>query len=143
MTAGCFFAEIRKIDELIVGKKADKEMLLDMATKITAGMDGMPHGTEVADKVGNISAKIADLSEEIDALERRREVLLKILETLPPEEYGALHRHYIRGMTWEEVAEDMNVGVATAYRYRKSGMAMLELLTELPSAKCTLNNSVK
>lgn len=132
MKAGCFFAELRKIDELIVGKKADKERLLDMATKITAGMDGMPHGTDVADKVGNIAAKIADISEDIDALERRRDVLLKMLESLPPDEYGALHRHYIRGMPWEEVAEDMNISRTTVYRYRTSGLAMLELLTELP-----------
>lgn len=136
MTAQMFFAEIRKIDELIVGKKADKEMLMDMATKITAGMDGMPHGTDVADKVGNISAKIADLSSEIDALNARRDELIKVLESLPPDEYGALHRHYIRGMTWEEVAEDMNVSIATAYRYRKSGLAMLEQ----KDVKCIHNN---
>lgn len=126
MTAEWFFNQIRKIDELIVGKKADREMLMDMATKITAGMDGMPHGTDVADKVGNIAAKLATLSSEIDALEERRERLMAVLESLPPDEYGALHRHYIRGMTWEEVAEDMNVSIATAYRYRKSGLEMLE-----------------
>ena len=132
MTAQWLFEQIRKIDEFIVGKKADREMLMDMATKITAGMDGMPHGSDVTDKVGNIAAKLATLSSEIDALEERRERLMAVLESLPPDEYGALHRHYIRGMTWEEVAEDMNIGVATAYRYRKSGLKLVELLTELP-----------
>lgn len=132
MTAAAFFEEIRKLDEMIIAKKADWEALLDMGTKITAASDGMPQGTEVADKVGNISAKMADLSKEIDILEDRRDSLLKVLESLPPDEYGALHRHYIRGMTWEEVAEDMNVSVATAYRYRRSGLELLELLTELP-----------
>jgi RNA polymerase sigma factor (sigma-70 family) len=126
MTAEWLFNQIYKIDELIVAKKAEREMLMDAATKITAGMDGMPHGTDVADKVGNISAKIADLTGEIDRLHERRDELMAVLESLPPDEYGALHRHYIRGMTWEEVAEDMNVSVATAYRYRKSGLAMLE-----------------
>lgn len=126
MTAEWLFNQIYKIDELIVAKKAEREMLMDAATKITAGMDGMPHGTDVADKVGNISAKIADLTGEIDRLHERRDELMAVLESLPPDEYGALHRHYIRGMTWEEVAEDMNVGVATAYRYRKSGLAMLD-----------------
>lgn len=126
VVAEWFFEQIRKIDELIVGKKADRELLMDMATKITAGMDGMPHGTDVADKVGNIASKMAALSSEIDALEERREKFMAVLESLPPDEYGALHRHYIRGMTWEEVAEDMNVSIATAYRYRKSGLDMLE-----------------
>lgn len=126
VTAEWFFEQIRKIDELIVGKKADKEMLMDMATKITAGMDGMPHGTDVTDKVGNIAAKMAALSSEIDALEERRDKFMAVLESLPPDEYGALHRHYIRGMTWEEVAEDMNIGRTTVYRYRNSGLAMLE-----------------
>lgn len=131
MTAEWFFEQIRKIDELIVGKKADKEMLMDMATKITAGMDGMPHGSDVTDKVGNIAAKMAALSSEIDALEERRDKFMAVLESLPPDEYGALHRHYIRGMTWEEVAEDMNVSIATAYRYRKSGLELLEQKCEV------------
>ena len=126
MTAEWFFEQIRKLEELIVAKKADWEMLLAMGTKITAGMDGMPHGSDVADKIGNISAKMADLSSEISLLEERRDKLLKVLEELPPDEYGALHRHYIRGMTWEEVAEDMNISIATAYRYRRSGLELLE-----------------
>ena len=120
------FARLRKIDEMITAKKAERGMLMDMAMKITAGMDGMPHGTGVADKVGNISAKIADLANEIGALEDERDKLLNALESLPPDEYGALHRHYIRGMPWEEVAEDMGVSVATAYRYRRSGLDLLE-----------------
>lgn len=126
MTAKWLFEQIRKLDELIVAKKADWEMLLAMGTKITAAADGMPHGSDVTDKVGNIAAKMAALSSEIDALEERRDKLLGVLEELPPDEYGALHRHYIRGMTWEEVAADMNVSVATAYRYRKSGLDLLE-----------------
>ena len=126
MTAEWLFNQIYKIDELIVAKKAEREMLMDAATKITAGMDGMPHGTDVADKVGNISAKIADLTGEIDRLHERRDELMAVLESLPPDEYGALHRHYIRGMTWEQVAEDMNIGRTTVYRYRNSGLAMLE-----------------
>jgi RNA polymerase sigma factor (sigma-70 family) len=126
MTAEWLFNQIYKIDELIVAKKAERVMLMDAATKITAGMDGMPHGTDVADKVGNISAKIADLTGEIDRLHERRDELMAVLESLPPDEYGALHRHYIRGMTWEEVAEDMHIGRTTVYRYRNSGLAMLE-----------------
>lgn len=119
------FEEIAKIDELRLGKKADWEMYMDMATKITAGMDGMPHGSDVTDKVGNIAVKLATLSGEMDALEERRNQLITILESLPPDEYGALHRHYIRGMTWEVAAEDMGVSPATVYRYRKSGLKRL------------------
>lgn len=126
MSGERLFEEIAKINELVVGKKADKEMLMDIATRITAGMDGMPHGSDVTDKVGNIAAKLATLSSEIEALEQRRDKLMAILESLPPDEYGALHRHYIRGMTWEEVAEDMNISRTTVYRYRNSGLAMLE-----------------
>lgn len=126
MTAEWFFEQIRKLEEMIVAKKSEWERLLAMGTKITAAADGMPHGSDVADKIGNISAKMADLSSEISLLEERRDGLLKLLEELPPDEYGALHRHYIRGMTWEEVADDMNISIATAYRYRKSGLALLE-----------------
>lgn len=126
MTMTSIFDEIHKLDELIYANNAEKEMLLDMATKTTAAMDGMPHGTEVADKVGNIAAKLADVTSEGDLLAERREYLLNVLKSLPADEYGALYRHYILGMTWEEVAEDMNVSVSTAKRRGKAGLAMLE-----------------
>jgi RNA polymerase sigma factor (sigma-70 family) len=120
------FEEIAKIDELLVGKKAEWEEKMDMATKITAGMDGMPHGSDVTDKVANIGAEMAEISSEMDALKERRKQLIKLLESLPAKQYGALHRHYIRGMTWEEVAEDMNISVSTAKRYKNAGLEALE-----------------
>lgn len=120
------FEEIAKIDELLVGKKAEWEEKMDMATKITAGMDGMPHGSDVTDKVANIGAEMAEISSEMDALKERRKQLIKLLESLPAKQYGALHRHYIRGMTWEEVAEDMNISVSTAKRYKNAGLETLE-----------------
>lgn len=118
--------QIRKIDALVEGKNAERERFMDDATKMTADMDGMPHGSNVTDKVGKIAAEMATLSSEIDSLGERRKRLMAVLESLPANEYGALHRHYILGMKWEDVAEDMGVSRATVYRYRKSGLAMLE-----------------
>lgn len=120
------FEEIAKIDELLIGKKAEWEEKMDMATKITAGMDDMPHGSDVTDKVANIGVELAEISSEMDALNKRRKKLIKMLESLPADQYGALHRHYIRGMTWEQVAEDMNLSESTVKRRGKEGLEMLE-----------------
>jgi DNA-directed RNA polymerase specialized sigma24 family protein len=126
MTMASIFEEIHKLDELIYANNAEKGVLLDMATKITADMDGMPHGTAVADTGGNIAAKLADVTSEGDLLDERRQYLLDVLKSLPAEEYGALYRHYLQGMTWEDVAVSMNLSVSTVKRRRNSGLAMLE-----------------
>jgi DNA-directed RNA polymerase specialized sigma subunit len=120
------FEEIKKINELLVVVKLEKVRLLEMATKITAGMDGMPHGSGVTDKVGNGGAKLAQLSDEEDALEARRDKLLGMVKSLPADQCGVLYRYYIQGMTLEKVAEDMNISVSSAKRYKKAGLEMLE-----------------
>jgi DNA-directed RNA polymerase specialized sigma24 family protein len=114
----------------LVVVKLEKVRLLEMATKITAGMDGMPHSTEVTDKVGNIGAKMAQLSGEEDALEARRDKLIGMVKSLPADQCGVLYRYYIQGMTLEKVAEDMNISVSSAKRYKKAGLEMLEKMRE-------------
>lgn len=121
--------QVKKLDELINAKLAERTQLMDMATKITQEMTGMPHGGGVSDKVGNVAAKLADLAKETDDLVDRyvdhRNLVIEILEKLPPMEYGALHRHFIQYMTWEQVAEDMGKSYMQVWRYKRSGLKML------------------
>ena len=121
--------QVRKLDELINAKIAERDQLFAMATNITPNMDGMPHGSEVSDKVGNAAVRLADMAEEIDAqvdefIAKRAEVI-KAIEKLPPNQYGALHRYYIQYMSWEEVAEDMGKSFAQVMRYRRKGVKNL------------------
>lgn len=121
--------QVRKLDELINAKLNERDNLMDMATKITPVLSGMPHGGGVTDKVGNAAIMLADLAKDIDCLVDdyvdQKKAVVTALEKLPPLQYGALHRHYIRYMTWEEVAEDMGKSSMQVWRYRKKGLRNL------------------
>lgn len=121
--------QVKKLDELINAKLAERDQLWALATNITPEMTGMPHGGGVSDKVGNIAVKLADLAREtndlVDHFVDYKASVVATLEKLPPNEYGALHRHYIQYMTWEEVAADMGRCSVQVWRYRKKGLEML------------------
>lgn len=121
--------QVKKLDELIDAKLAERDQLWTLATKITPEMTGMPHGGGVSDKVGNIAAKLADLAQEtnevVDHFVDYKASVVAALEKLPAKEYGALHRHYIQYMTWEEVAADMGKSYMQVWRYRKKGLEIL------------------
>ena len=121
--------KVRKLDELIDAKITERDQLWALATKITPEMSDMPHGGGVSDRVGNVAAKLADLAKDTDDLVDRyvdhRDLVIKTLEKLPPMEYGALHRHFIQYMTWEEVAADMGKSYMQVWRYKKKGLETL------------------
>ena len=121
--------QVKKLDELIVAKEAERIQLWAMATKITPEMTGMPHGGGVTDKVGNIAVKLAQLAQETDAawdryIDQKAEVI-RTLEKLPANEYGVLHRKYIRYMTQEAIAQDMGYSTVQIWRIEQSALDML------------------
>jgi len=126
--------KVRKLDELIDAKIAERDQLWAMATKITPEMSDMPHGGGVSDKVGNISAKLADLARETNDLVDRyvdyKQMVISELEKLPAKEYGVLHRYYVQYMTWEQVAEDMGVCSMTVWRWWQKGLESLTNVVE-------------
>ena len=128
MTVDEFFGQIEMLEALVQAKMVDYDRLWAIATKTTPGMDGMPHGTNITDKVGGIGARLADLSREINALIDSKSELVKVMQKLPPNEYKALYRHYVLGMTWEAAAEDMYISPATIYRYREKGRENLKVI---------------
>ncbi len=121
--------QVRKLDELINAKLAERDQVMDLATGVSSEMDGMPHASGKSDKVGNAAVKLADLATEIDRLidmyvDFKRDVVAA-LEKLPANEYGVLHRYYIRYMTWEEIAQDMGYCTVQVWRYKVKGLKRL------------------
>ena len=121
---------VQKLDELIKAKEAEYNQLMTMATKITPEMTGMPHGGGVTDKVGNYAVKLAMVAQETNAawdryIDQKAEVI-RVLEQLPPKEYGVLHREYIRYMTQEAIAEDMGYSTVQIWRIKQSGLQLLQ-----------------
>lgn len=125
--------QVKKLDELINTKLAERQRLIEIATDISPKMpDGMPfsNGGTVSQKMQNAVVNLIECEHEIDRLidkyvDCKREVV-KVLEKLPGKYYGVLHRYYIQGMTLEQVAEDMNYGVRQISRIKKESLQKLE-----------------
>ena len=126
---------VKMLDELIAAKIAERDRLWAMATNMTANSDGMPHAKgNVSDPVGNGAVKLQTIAKEIDSLidtyiDRKQEII-KALEQLPPNEYGVLHRYYIRYMTLEQIAEDMGYCRQQIWRIKKNGLQIFENVLE-------------
>ena len=128
-----WLGQVRKLDELINAKLAERQRLIDIATDISAKpIDGMPYtntGT-VSQKMQNAVADLVDLESEINQMIDRyvdyKQEVIGVLEKLPSLQYGVLHRSYIRGMTNEQIAEDMDYSVRQILRIKKKSLQNLE-----------------
>ena len=136
-----WLSQIGKLNQLIDAKIAEREQIRMLATSAVGNLDGMPHAPGISDKVGNLAVKLVALEDEINDLvdlyvDRKQEVV-KMLERLPEREYGVMHRYYIRGMTWEQVAEDVGYCTTQVWRIRKAAeKLLLDMLKQENSERC-------
>lgn len=122
--------QVKTYDEHIMAKIAEREQLWTLATKTTGSIGFTPHGTEISDKVGNSVVRLAQLIDEtnaaIDRYIEHKQQVITALEQLPEKEYSVLHRLYIRYMTMDDVAKDMNYSVMQIWRYKVNGLKILK-----------------
>ena len=132
MDAERYLNQVKKLDELIDAKIAERGQVWAMATNVTSkNSNGMPFiKGAISDPVGNGAIKLCMLEQELDRLIDRyvdyKQEVVKVLETLPEKEYGVLHRYYIRYMTLEQIAEDMGYCERQISRIKKNGLQILE-----------------
>ena len=117
-----YLVKVRHLDELINAKIEERDQLMDLATKCTQNMDGMPRASGTSDKVGNAAVKMADMAKEIDDLidelmDLKREVNA-LLDKLDPAEQVLLRRLYLQGMSQVQVAKLMGVSTMTIWRWK-------------------------
>lgn len=137
MNAENWLNQVRKLDQLIDAKLAEKQRLVALATDISPRpMDGIPFSNTgtVPQKMQNAVIDLIELAKEIDQLvaqyiEKKQEIVA-VLEKLPEKEYSVLHRHYIRCMTWEQVAEDLGYSTVQVWRIKKRGLKNLEIILQ-------------
>lgn len=143
MSAEQYLIQVGKLDELINAKIAERDRLVALATNITASpMDGMPHsntGTvsqKMQDAVVNLIMVEQELTKLIDQYVEYKKQVVSTLEKLPANEYGVLHRFYIRYMTLEQIAEEMGYCKQQIWRIKKKGLNNLENVIECYHIKC-------
>lgn len=123
--------QIKKLDELIRAKEDDIAYVIERATKITASIDGMPHCGGKSDKVGDGAVKLADLhTEELSELKQQRQYIIDTIKLLPADEFGVLRREFVKGMTQEQIAYDMNYSTVQIWRIKKRALKMLGEILE-------------
>ena len=94
--------QLRRVQEM-------RQSFLDAARPGAQVLTGMPHSTEVRDKVGDLAVEIADLTTEAERIqiliaEKEPEVITFIASV--PDYYvrTILHLRFLRGLTWKETA---------------------------------------
>lgn len=137
MNAERYLNQVRKLDQLIDAKIAERDRLNEIATDISLSpMDRMPHSNTrmVSRKMENAIINLVMLEQELNKLIDKyvdyKQEVVKLLETLPEKEYGVLHRYYIRHMTLEQIAEDMGYCRQQIWRLKKKGLQNLENVIE-------------
>lgn len=124
--------DVKKLDDMIDAKLIERDRLMTIATNMTPKYDAIPVGNTgtVSRKVENAAIKLAMLSDQIDKLIdqyiNHKQEVISVLEKLPTTEYGVMHRHYIRHMTWNEIAEDMCYSPVQIWRIHKKALKKLE-----------------
>lgn len=112
MDAREYLQQIAKDDKLIQNKCVEVYQLRCLATSVTAPMGTEPVQTSgVSDKVGNITAKIVDLEAEINRMIDKfiddKQERIKVIEQVnEPLQYNILHKHYVQGMRFRDIAEE-------------------------------------
>ena len=125
---------LKRLDELIDAKIAEKERVRALMVNTVGSLDEMPHAPGITDKVGNLTVKLITLEEELDALIDKyvddKAEIVNAIEQLPDREFGVLHRYYIRRMTLEQAAEDMGYCTMQIWRIKENGLNILQDVME-------------
>lgn len=145
MNAYEYLEQVRKADARIDAKQAEEKELWLLATSMSQANDGMPHGSGVSDKVGNIVAKIVEVqqrtAEEIDRYIDIKDDVIRHIEMLPPKQYEVLHWLYVRKRdcrrhnqswyyTWREVAENLGCAEQSISNRKKRAVKNLQKILD-------------
>lgn len=127
-------SELSRYYKLQRSQNRNREMLASLQDTAHTGalgaqvITGMPHGSEVRDKVGDLIVEIEDVKGEIERLkiemDRVEREIACYIETIPDIQTRLIFRlRFLRCMTWDEVADTIGgrntvSGVKkTCYRY--------------------------
>lgn len=97
-------------------------------------MDGMPHANDHKD-LSDYAAKLDELEKKLIKARHERIVIytdiFDILENVENESYKELLAYrYLRGYTWERIADEMKYSVAQIHRIHNKALKELEMILQ-------------
>lgn len=109
MNAKEFLRQIKKLDKLIENKLAEVQKWKELATNISPNLSGdrvqssgNPH--KIADAIGRYIDLEREINQDIDQLIEVKKDVIGVIEQLNATEYDVLHKVYVQGFTFDEVA---------------------------------------
>lgn len=109
MNAKDFLRQIKKLDKMIENKLAEVQQWKDVANNTTANLtgervqsSGNPH--KIADAIGRYIDLEREITQDIDKLIEIKKDVIGVIEQLNATEYDVLHKVYVQGFTFDEVA---------------------------------------
>ena len=109
MNAKEFLRQIKKLDRLIENKLAEVQQWKELATNISPNLSGErvqssgnPH--KIADAIGRYIDLEREINQDIDKLVEAKKDVISVIEQLNATEYNVLHKVYVQGFTFDEVA---------------------------------------
>ena len=133
MTAKEFLSKAYQLDVEINNKIEIMESMHAIATKATATFSQVPpSGTRDVHQLEGTLAKILDTDIELSRMLKRlvdlkAEILLAINEVENQECRLLLEMRYLRFMTWEQIAAELNYNVRHVYRVHYEALAMVKV----------------
>lgn len=113
MEAKEFLRQIKKLDKLIENKMAEIQKWKEIAMNTSPSMTGErvqsthnPH--RIADAIGRYIDLEKEIVQEIDNLIDVKKNVIGVIEQLNTTEYDVLHKIYVQGFTFDEVAVACN-----------------------------------
>lgn len=106
-----FLEQVKRVDTIIPNKLIEIQQWYDIATSITATMNGecvQSSGSKqkMADAVSKCMDIIDELENMVDQLRAVKKEVTQVIEQLySPTEYDVLHKRYIQHKTLEEIDE--------------------------------------
>lgn len=140
-----YLDNVKKYDTAVKDLERRKMEVTALAEKITAGeIDGMPHGSEVSDKVGSGAAQLADIEKELQErikqyVEYKNEVCNYLIQ-LPTIHYQVLYALHINYLSVNEIADQLHFSRQHIWRIKLDAYTRLAQIVYMDRRKKCLEN---
>ena len=127
-----YLERVQKADNRAEKLEMRLENLRILATDTANHLNGVtPGGKADGDRIGRITAEIADTERQIAAAKEEAErIRLEVRETIPKIEDPVCQKvimmHYLEYRTLQEIAEEICYSLPHAYRIQENGYAEIE-----------------
>lgn len=135
MRAVDFLEQISKIDIMVSNKLEEIEQWKTLAMSTTAPINGdrvQSSGSQqkMADATLEYLTIESDLKADIEKLKKARRDIVEVIEQLPVKQYDILHKIYIQGLTFQQIADIQGKTRSCVSNMRKKAVRSVQAILD-------------